>query len=331
MKKKMLLITTCCATLLLSACQSDHSDSKDHTRPVSTQSTSEVPTASPEPKLYDSSAAAEKYNSHPFLDLWSKREDVPYLDLTNEHSAIPKIIPYIAEHNTNGGCIIICPGGGYVQLAMDKEGKIPAAALNEQNITAFVLPYRINHTYESLLSDIFRAIRYVRTNAAEFGIDPDKIGVMGFSAGGHLASMSLEHYQEDQQHADDIDQASAKPNLGILCYPVLSLKDGKTHELTRKTFLGKEHEHNEELIKKYSAEEGVTKDTPPVFVWHCEPDTAVPVANSTDFAKAMEKQGADCELHIYKTGSHGLGLAADNEEVKEWFPNCIKWLKSYGY
>lgn len=173
-------------------------------------------------KTYEPSAAAEKYATHPFLELWSAKEDVPYLA---EYSSIPKIIPYIAKNNTNGGCVIICPGGGYVQLAIDKEGKAPAEAFNENNITAFVLQYRTNYTYEAVLTDVFRAIRYVRANAEEFAIDPDKISIMGFSAGGHLAAMSLEHYDEDTQNADDIDKVSAKPDFGILCYPVISLKD----------------------------------------------------------------------------------------------------------
>lgn len=333
MKKKTLLTAMICATLLLPACQSSDSEPKESKTPTAssevTPESTQEPTATPEPKVYDSTAAAEKYSSHPFLELWTKIEDVPHLDTA--HSSIPKIIPYIASNNTKGGCVIICPGGAYIQLAVDKEGKNPAVALNENNITAFVLQYRTSYSYEGVLSDIFRAIRYVRANAEEFGIDPDKISVMGFSAGGHLTSMSMEHYDEDQQNVDEIDQVSAKPNLGILCYPVISLKDDKTHELTRKTFLGGDNEHNETLIKKYSAEEGVTKDTPPAFIWHCEPDEAVPVENSTDFAKAMKEKGIDCELHIYKSGAHGVGLATDNNEVKEWFPDCVKWLQSYGY
>lgn len=319
----------------LSGCGSSKSDSSNNDKTTKSASTSTAPdannsstTPTAPAKTYEPSAAAEKYATHPFLELWSAREDVPYLA---EYSSIPKIIPYIAKNNTNGGCVIICPGGGYVQLAIDKEGKAPAEAFNENNITAFVLQYRTNYTYEAVLTDVFRAIRYVRANAEEFAIDPDKISIMGFSAGGHLAAMSLEHYDEDTQNADDIDKVSAKPDFGILCYPVISLKDDLTHELTRQTFLGKDNVSNEELIKKYSAEEGVTKDTPPVFIWHCEPDAAVPVENSENFAKALDKNGIDYEMHIFKTGAHGLGLATDNEEVKEWFPDCVKWLKGYGY
>ncbi len=328
MRKKILLSALLCSSLMLSACQSSHCKSENAASVTPSKEATAKPTPTINSKIYDSTAAAEKYSSHPFLELWNSKDNVPFL---NELSSIPKIIPYIAQNNTNGGCVIICPGGGYVQLAIDKEGREPAAAFNENNITAFVLQYRTSYTYEGVMTDVFRAIRYVRANSEEFGIDPDKISVMGFSAGGHLASMSLEHYDEDKQNADEIDKVSAKPNLGILCYPVISLKDNMTHELTRKTFLGSDNEHNEDLIKKYSAEEGVTKDTPPVFIWHCAPDKAVLVENSMDFAKALEKKGIDCELHIYQTGAHGLGLAKDNDEVKEWFNDCVKWLKSYGY
>lgn len=331
MRKKFIIISLLCSSLLLTSCQSSNSnsDSESSKAPAATETTAARTTPTPDSKVYDASAAAEKYSSHPFLELWDNIDDVPYLN--KQISSVPKLIPYIAENNTKGGCVIICPGGGYVQLAIDKEGKQPAAALNENNITAFVLQYRTNYSYEGVMTDVFRAIRYVRAHADEFGINPDKIGVMGFSAGGHLAAMSLQHYDEDNQNADDIDKESAKPDLGILCYPVLSLKDEKTHELTRHTFLGKDNENNEELIKKYSAEENVTKDMPPAFIWHCKPDEAVPVENSEDLAKAMKDKGVDYELHIYKTGAHGLGLAKDSDEAKEWFPDCVEWLQSYGY
>jgi len=329
MKKKRIIATLLCSIMLATcACQSN---SDNNTPTQSQDSATKAPSATPEPKVYDSSAAYEKYSEHPFIPLWESIEDVPFSN-TSTSGTIPKIIPYIAENNTNGGCVIICPGGGYVQLAVDKEGKAPAEEFNTNNITAFVLQYRVNSYHsDAIMADVFRAIRYVRANAEEFGIDPDKIAVMGFSAGGHLATMALEHYDEDTQLLDDIDKVSAKPNFGILCYPVISLKDEKTHELTRKTFLGSDNEHNSDLIKKYSGEENVTKDMSPVFIWHCEPDEAVPVENTKDFAAAMDKAKVPYEMHIFKTGAHGLGLAKDNDEVIEWFPDCIKWLQDYGY
>lgn len=328
MKKRLLIITLLCAALTLPACHSSKSES-----PISNESTDKdttVEETTPIPKIYDPSDAAQKYSEHQVIELWDTLEEVPYI--TNlQYASIPKIVPYIAEKNQNGGCVIICPGGGYVQLANDKEGTIPAEAFNEHNITAFVLRYRTNYSKEGVLTDIFRAIRYVRANADEFAIDPDKIAVMGFSAGGHLAAMSMEHYEEDTQNVDEIDKVSARPNLGILCYPVLSLKDEKTHELTREIFLGKDNVTDKELIQKYSAEEGVTEDTPPAFVWHTKADSAVPVENSIDFAEAMEEKGIDCELHLYELGSHGLGMATDYEEAGQWFPECIEWLRGYGY
>lgn len=329
MKKKIFLATLLCGIIAVSsACQNDSSRTQKATQ--TPDSTTEA-TATPMPTVYDSSAAYEKYSEHPFIPLWQSLEDVPYSG-TSVSATIPKIIPYIAQNNTNGGCVIICPGGGYVQLAVDKEGKAPAEEFNNNNITAFVLQYRVNsYHYDAIMADVFRAIRYVRANAEEFGIDPDKIAVMGFSAGGHLATMALQHYDEDTQALDDIDKVSAKPDYGILCYPVISLKDEKTHELTRKTFLGTDNEHNAELIKKYSGEENVTKDMSPVFIWHCETDTSVPVENTKDFASAMDKAKVPYEMHIYKTGVHGLGLAKDNEEVSKWFPDCVTWLQKFGY
>lgn len=334
MKKKQILAMLLCGLVLTTAgCNNNAGKTNNNAQNTSTtdNNTTPAPTATPVPTVYDSSAASEKYSNHPFIPLWESIEDVPYSG-TSVSGTIPKIIPYIAQNNTNGGCVIICPGGGYVQLATDKEGKAPAEEFNNNNITAFVLQYRVNsYQHDAIMSDVFRAIRYVRANAEEFGIDPDKIAIMGSSAGGHLATMALEYYSEDTQSLDEIDKVSAKPNFGILCYPVISLKDEKTHELTRKTFLGSDNEHNAELIKKYSGEENVTKDMSPVFIWHCEPDAAVPVENTKDFATAMDKANVPYEMHIYKTGAHGLGLAKDNEEVSKWFPDCIKWLQEYGY
>lgn len=335
MKKKILLSALFLTIIVtISACNNNSSKTESQ-ESQSTQSLESTSTPTPDfattSKVYDSKEAYEKYSEHPFIPLWDSLEDVPFAG-TSVSGTIPKIIPYIAQNNTNGGCVIICPGGGYIQLAVDKEGKAPAAEFNENNITAFVLQYRVNsYKYDAIMSDVFRAIRYVRANADDFGINPDKIAIMGFSAGGHLATMALEHYDEDTQSLDEIDKVSAKPNYGILCYPVISLKDEKTHELTRKTFLGSDDEHNTELIKKYSGEDNVSKDMSPVFIWHCEPDNGVPVENSEDFASAMDKAKVPYEMHIYKTGAHGLGLAKDNEEVSKWFPDCIKWLNNYGY
>lgn len=280
-------------------------------------------------KVYDSSAAFAKYQAHEEIFLWENKADMPFakdgLDALN-----PTIAPYIAQNNTSGGCVIVCPGGGYVQLAREKEGSEITEALNQNNITAFMLEYRTSpYDGNAAMADVFRAIRYVRYHAEEFGINPNKISVMGFSAGGHLATMATQHYEEDEQALDEIDKVSARPDFGILCYPVVSLKDEVTHGMTKETFLGEENVTNAELIKKYSGEEQVTKDMPPVFIWCCENDNLV--TNSQLLADALEAEGVSHEVHIYPKGKHGIGLGIGYGEAEQWFPTCITWLRNNGY
>lgn len=278
----------------------------------------------------------EGYENGTPIALWASEEDVPFYDSSIAEQKISTITPYIAEENKNGGCVIICPGGGYQKVGIEAEGEEPAAALNEQGISAFILDYRVApYTYEAMLSDVMRAMRYVRYHAEVFGIDPDKIAIMGFSAGGHLSAMALEHYDEDTQSLDRIDKVSARPDYGILCYPVLSFEDAYVHADSRERFLGTENLTNTELLNKYSAEKNVTADTPPCFVWHCMGDKGVPYENSQLFADAMKEAGVECELHIYREGAHGIVLATAYKErgleVGSWFDSCISWLRGKGF
>lgn len=278
----------------------------------------------------------ENYENGVPIDLWASTEDVPYYDPAIAEQGISTITPYITDKENKGGCVIICPGGGYQKVGVEAEGQEPAAALNEQGISAFVLDYRVApYTYEAMLSDVMRAVRYVRYHAETFGIDLDKIAIMGFSAGGHLSAMALEHYEEDTQNLDRIDEVSARPDYGILCYPVLSFEDAYSHKDSRERFLGTENLTNAELVNKYSAEKNVTADTPPCFVWHCKPDKTVPFENSQLFADAMKEAGVECELHIYEDGYHGVVLAVDYKEkgmdVGNWFDSCISWLCEKGF
>ncbi len=272
-----------------------------------------------------------EYTNKEALNLWDNEEDMPYFDEDVSGQSVT-LTPYIAEDVSQAGCVIICPGGGYAHVATETEGIAPAEEFNKNGISAFVLEYRYSpYDYHAILSDVFRAIRFVRYYAEEFNIDPDKIAVMGFSAGGHLAAMSLEHFDEDTQDLDAIDKVSAEPNFGILCYPVLSLSSENTHEGSRDNFLGDEATDTE-LQKKYSAELGVTADTAPCFVWHSQNDSTVPYEGSQAFADAMTAAGAECEFHLYRWGGHGIGLALDNlADVKDWFPTCITWLNNHGY
>ena len=271
------------------------------------------------------------YENKTALPLWESEGDMPYYDESITGQSVSTLTPYIAAASGEG-CVIICPGGGYQKVVMDKEGSEPAEALNENGISAFVLQYRIApYTYKAIMSDVVRAVRYVRYHAEDFGVNPDKIAVMGFSAGGHLAAMELEHYHEDTQDLDEIDAVSAKADCGILCYPVISLTDPYAHKGSRESFLGDEWE-DKVLQETYSAQLGViTSDISPCFIWHCKTDSGVPYQNSELFAKAMEAAGVECVFKLYQYGGHGLGLATEKTEVCEWFPQCVEWLKGRGY
>lgn len=273
------------------------------------------------------------YTNNEPINLWKSENDIPYYDNEITKQAVT-ITPYIADNNSNGGCVIVCPGGGYNHVTTEKEGVEPALAFNENGISAFVLNYRVApYNYNAILSDVLRAVRFVRFYAKDFGIDENKISVMGFSAGGHLAAMALEHFDDEQfnENKDDIDKVSAKPDNGILCYPVITMTDPYAHKGSRTNFLGSDNEKDENLQKEFSAELGINKNTPPCFIWHCKPDTSVPYQNSQLFADSLTKTGIDCNYHLYDKGSHGLGMAKGHTKVEEWFSDCVTWLKTYGY
>jgi len=198
-------------------------------------------------------------------------------------------------------------------------------------ITAFVLKYRLGPKYHhpSELLDAARAVRLVRSRAAEWKVDPRRIGVLGFSAGGHLASTIGTHFDPGQQGAaDEVDRVSSRPDLLVLVYPVITM--GKfTHGGSKKNLLG--DNPSPEMIKLLSNEEQVTKDTPPTFLIHTMNDAAVPVENSLQFAEALRKVGVPFELHVYERGPHGFGLAGDNPILSTWPARCADWLKLQGF
>lgn len=267
------------------------------------------------------------YENGTSLNLWESLEDMPYYDADNPTQKISTITPYVAKEGEGKGCVIICPGGGYETVAIEKEGEVPAQAFNEQGISAFVLDYRVApYNYQAFLSDVCRAVRYVRYYAEDFGIDPDRIAIMGFSAGGHLAAMNLKHAAEDEQQLDEIDTMDAQADYGILCYPVITLEGNFAHEGSKENFLGAENVDNAELAKKYSAHNNIDGEMSPCFVWHCKGDDAVPYQNSQAFANMMTKAGLNCELHLYENGAHGIGMGEQYEGAKEWFSQCLEWL-----
>ena len=243
----------------------------------------------------------------------------------------PDLTLYIASQNKVPTGIIVCPGGGYVHLAMSYEGTDVAKWLNTMGISAFVLKYRLGPKYHhpAELDDAQRAIRYVRAHAAEFGIDPHHIGIWGFSAGGHLASTAGTHFDNGTPNsADPIDRESSRPDFMILAYPVITFEEPYAHRGSRDALLGPNPDPA--LVELLSNEEQVTKDTPPTFLFHTSDDPVVPVQNSVLFYLALRRAGVPAEMHIYEHGRHGVGLAQDSPELSTWPTLLANWLKLRG-
>ena len=241
---------------------------------------------------------------------------------------IPTLTVYRPDEGTgSGAAIVVCPGGGYGGLA-GHEGKGYAEWLAKHGITAFVLKYRLGsagYRHPVMLGDAARAVRTVRARASEWNLDAKRVGIIGSSAGGHLASTLLTHFDEGNAGAtDEIDRQSSRPDLGILCYPVISLGEF-THQGSKRNLLGENPP--EELIKLLSNELQVTTNTPPTFLWHTMEDAAVPAQNSMLFAMALQKHKIPYELHIYEKGRHGIGLANGHP----WTEQCLRWLKLHNF
>ncbi|MFS0727136.1 alpha/beta hydrolase [Paenibacillus sp. 1P07SE] len=241
---------------------------------------------------------------------------------------IPALTPYLAAGATSA--VIVCPGGGYARRA-DHEGEPIALWLNSLGITAFVLRYRVApYSYPWAYRDAQRAIRYVRHHATAWGLDKGKIGLLGFSAGGHLtATAGTRHDSGDPSAEDPIDRCSSRPDLIVLCYPVITMKDPYTHEGSRSNQLGSVP--TEEQIAHLSNELHVGQDTPPAFLWHTSEDAGVPVENSLFFAAALSRAGVPFDLHVYDHGGHGLGLASDDPHIAGWSRVCGQWLAGHHF
>lgn len=242
----------------------------------------------------------------------------------------PSITPYLAK-SPNGTAVIVCPGGGYAHLAMDHEGVQIAKWLNSLGITAFVLQYRLGPKYHhpAMIDDAHRAIRTVRTRAASLHIHPDRIGIWGFSAGGHLASTAATHFDAGDPNASDpIDRAGSRPDFAILSYAVISLNSEYAHVGSRDNLLGKTPDRK--LVDDLSNDQRVTAQTPPTFLFHTSADTAVPAENSVRFYLALRKAGVPAELHIFQNGPHGVGLAPTDATLSAWGGLLANWLRERG-
>jgi acetyl esterase/lipase len=232
---------------------------------------------------------------------------------------------------SNGAAVVVCPGGGYAGLA-EHEGRPVAEWLNTLGVTGVVLKYRLGPRYHhpAMLNDVSRALRTVRFHAADWGLDPQRIGVLGFSAGGHLASTAATHFDDgDPNAADPIDRVSSRPDIAILVYPVITLSGPYAHIGSRNNLLGENPP--QELIDLLSNEKQVTSRTPPTFLMHTNEDSGVPAENSLLFALACRKAGVPVELHLYEHGQHGFGLGGNDPVLKTWPAVCAAWLKGRGF
>jgi acetyl esterase/lipase len=245
---------------------------------------------------------------------------------------VPSFTAYIApKEKATGAAVMICPGGGYGILAASHEGSDFAKWFNERGISAFVLKYRLpnekamTHQHEVPLMDAMQAMKLVRQNAGKWNIDVNKIGIMGFSAGGHLAATLSTHYNLGKEASEE-----AKPNFSILVYPVISFQPGISHGGSRDALLGPDK--SEELIKYYSNELQVSDKTPPALLIHAMDDPAVPVENSIEYYLALKKHKISGEMHLYPIGGHGYGFRTEGKgSLANWPVAMEGWLKAMGY
>jgi acetyl esterase/lipase len=248
----------------------------------------------------------------------------------NADADVPTLAVYKAPR-PNGTAILVFPGGGYGTLALVHEGRQWAYWYNAMGITAFVVKYRLGPSYHHPieLGDAQRAIRTVRARAAEFGVSPDRVGIMGFSAGGHLVSTAATHFDAGLANPRDaIDRASSRPDFLILGYPVISFDPAITHAGSVRNLLG--DNPDPKLIENLSNDLQVTARTPPTFLFHTANDGAVPVENSIRFFLALRKAGVPAELHVFENGPHGLGMALSDPALAKWTELLAGWLRARG-
>ncbi len=250
------------------------------------------------------------------------------------HVQEPTIEVYLpAKSNATGQAMLIFPGGGYGILAYDWEGTDIAKFLNGKGIAGIVVKYRLpsdvsqKNKYDVPLMDAQRALRMVRSKSEDFHIDKNKIGIIGFSAGGHLASTLGTHYNEKvYEPIDEIDQIGARPDFMALAYPVITFGEVSTHSGSRKNLVGENPDPK--LINRFSNEEQVTSETPNTFLVHASDDKGVPVENSLLFYQALKDNGVLATMHIYPSGGHGFSLARDNTHLRGWTERMFEWLES---
>ncbi|GIW92072.1 MAG: alpha/beta hydrolase [Pirellulaceae bacterium] len=245
----------------------------------------------------------------------------------------PKLIRYLPEEEKAcGTALVILPGGGYGHLAMDHEGHQIARWCNQMGCAGFIVDYRHRNKgygHPAPLQDAQRAIRTVRAHAQQWGIRADRIGVIGFSAGGHLASCTAVFFDEGRKDAEDpIERVSSRPDFAILCYPVIGFGEPYGHTGSQRNLLGPDA--TPERVAALATHRHVRSDSPPTFLWHTTEDAGVPVENSVHFYLALRAKGVPCELHVFEKGRHGLGLARGAGPAERWPELCQAWLQQHG-
>jgi len=261
--------------------------------------------------------------------LWPDGPPGVPLDAPGERPSLTLYQPPAAK--ATGSAVVVCPGGGYQALA-DHEGKPIAEWLNGLGITAVVLRYRLGPTYHhpAMLEDAGRAIRMTRSNAKLWKIDPARVAILGFSAGGHLASTAGTHFDPGRPDATDpVARQSSRPDRMILLYPVISMKEPMTHAGSKRNLLGANP--SPELVESLSNETQVKADTPPTFIAQTDADTVVPAENSLLFTLALRAAKVPVELHLFEQGRHGLGLGRDGLPFSEWPQLCARWLDAQDF
>ncbi|MGP0068366.1 MAG: alpha/beta hydrolase [Isosphaeraceae bacterium] len=283
--------------------------------------------------------ASEPAKANETIPLWP--DGVPGSKGSDPDKDVPTLTVWLPKSEVaTGSAVVVCPGGGYGMLAIDHEGKQVAEWLNSMGVMAFVLKYRLGPRYHhpAMLQDAGRAIRTVRANAGHWKLDAHKIAILGFSAGGHLASTAGTHFDPGKPDAEDpIERVSSRPDRMILVYPVIALATPFGHSGSLRNLLG--DKPSSELVESLSNERQVTRETPPTFLVHTDADKGVPAENSLLFALALRKAGVPVELHLFERGPHGLGLGNGTAafrvpaepSFKAWPKLCETWLKNQGF
>lgn len=283
----------------------------------------------PQPAAQYKPAMDQPLDVHASLPLWPNGAPGA---IGKAETDIPTVAIYLPAANPTHTAVVIAPGGGYQHLAMDHEGLQVAQWLNAHGVAAVVLKYRLGPTYHHPieLGDAQRALRYVRSHAQQMDVRPDHIGMLGFSAGGHLTATAGTRFDAGNvSAADPIDRVSSRPDFLVLCYPVISMEDGTAHAGSVKYLLGDNPTAQQKAM--LSADEQVTPQTPPSFLWSTTDDAVVPVNNTVLFYQALVRNKVPAELHIFPHGHHGLGLAQTEPQVSAWPDLLYRWMLANGW